>query len=325
MSHLLAEVLEQDGWTVSLVGPDRRPTRWQFRLGASYLASSRLATRAARRLKYDLLITNGFLGVGKSPSAPRVHVFHGSMVGATFATGDSLPQRERLRRVLGAGAVEALSGRGAAAVVCVSESAANDVRRFYHLHCDAVIPNGIDITTFVPRPRAQMRARLGLSDRGRYALFVGRMEPGKGADILTAAASQAGFELLIAGASGSPGARHLGVLTPEALADAYSAADCVLFPSRYEACSYVVLEALACGTPLLTTRVGWMPTFLQAVPEYDVLCVEPTVDDIVDRLKSLHTIDTPNLTSRARAFVLQHNSLERYSQQWRSLIQGLGI
>lgn len=323
MCHLLAEVLERADWTVRLVGPDSKPTKWQSRLGVHYLASSLASTRAARKLKPNLLITNGFLGFGLSWRVPRVHIYHGTMVGATLATGDTLPRRERTKRIIGAGAAEALSGRGAAAVVCVSELAARQARSFYRVKCDAVIPNGIDTTTFGPRTRAQARARLGLSSEERYALFVGRLDPGKGADLLVAATTRAGFRLLIAGNTGAPGAHHLGVLPPQELADAYSAADCALLPSLYEACSYVVLEALACGCPLLTTNVGWMPTLLHSVPAYETLCVAPDVKEIANRLQALPDLETDKLTSEARAFVLENNSLERYSEHWQAVLRDL--
>ncbi len=128
---------------------------------------------------------------------------------------------------------------------------------------------------------------------------------------------------MIAGAEGAPGAHHLGVLDAESLTDAYAAADCVLFPSRYEACSYVVLEALACGVPLLTTEVGWMTTFLEAMPEYKALCVRPTHDDIVARLRQLTDLDTNGLTSKARGHVVKHNSLERYAEHWSDLLSSV--
>ena len=82
----------------------------------------------------------------------------------------------------------------------------------------------------------------------------------------------------------------------------------------------VVLEALACGRPLITTRVGWMNTLLRVVPAYDQLCVDPTVDDIHMRLRSLSDLDTAPLVSAARAFVLEHNSLERWAKQWQQLL-----
>lgn len=108
------------------------------------------------------------------------------------------------------------------------------------------------------------------------------------------------------------------------MADAYAAADCVLFPSRYEACSYVVLEALACGVPLLTTKVGWIPTLLGGVPEYETLCVLPDHGDIVARLRELPHIDTAPLVDAARAWVLRHNSLASYSERWRTLLDQMG-
>ena len=320
MCVLLARVLEQQGWRATIVGPEREVTRWQFRVGVGSLAASRSVSRAALAQHPDLLITNGYLGVGYSGRTPRIHVYHGTMVAAIRAAGADLPRRERIRRTLGAGGAEALSARGARAVVCVSKSAAAEARRFYRVGEQTVIANGVDTTVFSPRPQAEARARLGLPLDGRYALFVGRMDHGKGADLLLEASRSAGYELIVAGRDGSPEAINLGVLTPAALAVAYSAADCVLFPSLYEACSFVVLEALACGVPLLTTRVGWMPTLLQAVPEYEALCVEPKLDHLVDRLRALADLDTIRLTSAARAFVEEHNSLDRYGERWRELL-----
>jgi glycosyltransferase involved in cell wall biosynthesis len=319
MCTLLANVLEQLGLTVTVVGPDRKPALWVSRLGGGFLETSRIATRVARRHNPDLLITNGYLGLGRARGAPRVHVYHGTMVSDTISEGDTIPRRERIRRIAGAGVAEALAGRGAT-VASVSEAAAAEVRRFYGVRTDAVIPNGVDVTVFRPRPRAEARQHIGLPQDGRYCLFVGRMQRRKGADLLVAACREAGYELLIAGASGAAGARHLGVMDPGSLAQAYCAADCVLFPSRYEACSYVVLEALASGVPLLTTRVGWMPTFLRDVPEYEGLCVRPEHDDIVARLRQLGEIEADELTRKARAFVVEHNSLQSYAAHWRKLL-----
>jgi glycosyltransferase involved in cell wall biosynthesis len=320
MCLLLARVLEDRGWRASVVGP-RQPTRWGFRLGLGYPSMSLSAGRAARAERPDVIVSNGYLGAGSTHGIPRVHVYHGTMVGDTRAEAGVLPKRERLRRTVSAGATEALAGASATRLVCVSEAAADEARRYYRARIDTVIPNGIDTEAFAPRDGGAARARLGLSSGGRYALFVGRMDHRKGSDILVRATKRAGYELLIAGASGAPEAHHLGVLDPDELADAYSAADCVVFPSRYEACSLVVLEALACGRPLLTTRVGWMSTFLRAVPGYESLCVEPTVEDVTNRLLALSDLDTDNLVSVARAFVLEHNSLERYAEQWHSLLE----
>lgn len=120
MCVLLAGVLERQGWSTTIVGPEHEVTRWQFRLGAGPLASSRSGGRAARAQHPDLLVTNGYLGVGYSRRTPRIHVYHGTAVGAVLAVGADLPRRERIRHVVGYGSTEALSARGAKAVVCVS-------------------------------------------------------------------------------------------------------------------------------------------------------------------------------------------------------------
>ncbi|MGA2165977.1 MAG: glycosyltransferase family 4 protein [Solirubrobacteraceae bacterium] len=321
MCVLLARVLEQQGWSATIVGPEHEVTRLQFRLGLGPLSTSRSGSRAARAQHPNLIVTNGYLGVGYNRRIPRIHVYHGTAVGAVRAVGADVPQRERIRHVIGYGSTEALSARGARAVVCVADSAATEVRRFYRVNDATVIPNGIDTVTFSPIPRAQARAQLGLSPEGRCALFVGRLDHGKGARLILDASRRAGFELVVAGPNASPDAINLGLLEPSKLTVAYSAADCVLFPSKYEACSYVVLEALACGVPLITTRVGWMPTLLRAVPAYEALCVEPALDELVARLRALEEIDTSQLTSRARAFVREHNSLERYGERWHALLE----
>jgi glycosyltransferase involved in cell wall biosynthesis len=320
----IGAVLELTGWDVSIVGPSRPVSRWEFRLGLGYPAQTWSATATARtKPAPELIVTNGFLGAGAPRRIPRIHLYHGTMVGNTKAQGDTLPLRERLRRTASAGLTEALAGRGAQRIVCVSELVAKEVHRYYRLHADAVIPNSVDTELFAPRDKLEARDRLGLPQTGRYALFVGRLEHGKGSDLVLQGAHRGGYELLIAGATGTPGSRHLGVLEPEVLAHAYAASDCVLLPSRYEGCSLVVLEALASERPLLTTRVGWMSTFLRGVPEYDTLCIEPDVEDIAGHLHALSRERTDPLCSRARAFVLEHNGEELWSRRWQDLISAL--
>lgn len=318
MAQLLQSVLADEQWRVTVLGPEREASRREARLGARYLVESRSAARAAARERCDLLVTNGYLGVGYPRSIPRIHVYHGTMVGNTRAAARSLPRREQLRRIAGAGAAEALSARGAY-VVCVAEKAAAEVRRHYRVRCRAVVPNGVDTEMFAPRPRPAARAALGLEAHGRYALYVGRLDYGKGAELLMPATRAAGMQLVVAGPQGAEGAVNLGVLDPPRLAQAYAAADCVLFPSLYEGCSFVVLEALASGTPLIATRVGWMPTLLRAVPSYEALCVEPDVEDIAARLRALGQL-AGAAPAAAREWVGEHNSLARWGERWREVI-----
>lgn len=318
---LLAGILREEGWRVSIVGPTRQPGRWTFRFGGSPLVwslSTGHAAAAADR-KPDLVVGNGFLGLGAPRGVPRIQVFHGTSVGEVLAARRGLLRRDFLRRLFGYWPLEALTCR-AGALVVVSQSAAQETARYYGRAPMEVIPNGCDTALFCPRDRPQARRELGLDEQSRYALFVGRPEYRKGADLLLESCREAGWELLHAGATPLPGAHHLGLLTPERLADAYAAADCLLFPTRYEACSYVLLEALACGTPAVTTRVGWTRTLLRELPRYEALCVRPTVTDIVARLRWLEGTDTRALMEDVRTFVSTHNDLVGFRANWLALI-----
>jgi len=308
---LLASVFEGRGAEVTIVWPRRQPSQWIYRVGLKPLMLSRQVGADPRLEQADLIVSNGIFGWGFPRSVQRIHVFHGTVA------------RERLRRRWGDGVAETLAG-GHATIVCVSDSTADEVARHYRLRTDAIVPNGIDLSVFAPRPRAQARAELGLPAGERIALFAGRLGPSKGAGIMEPACERAGYRLVIAGPNGTPGALHLGPLTPERLAVAYAAADCVLLPSLYEACSYVVLEALACCVPLLTTRLGYVPALLRAIPEYDALCLRPDEDDLAGRLQHLSQADTSALTARAHEWVVENNGLDRYAAQWDALLDSIG-
>ena len=319
-ADLVAGLLQRQGWRVSTVWPRGTPPRSVFRVGLSPLWLSRDAARAARAAgPAELIVTNGFLGAGFPRSIPRVHLYHGTLVCDSLSIRGSLPKRELLRRLLGGGLTErACAAR--ATVICVSRSAADEVRRFYRVRADAVMPNPVDTTVFRSLPRASARAALGLPEDVRLALFVGRPDERKGVHLLPGAVRRAGYELAVAGPAELPGARSLGVLRPERLALAYNAADCVVAPSSYEACSFVVLEALACGVPLISTRVGWMRDLLRAHPAYEVLCVERDQAQIADRLMRLPTLAAEPLIGEVQAWVAANHNLDAYARRWEQLL-----
>jgi glycosyltransferase involved in cell wall biosynthesis len=317
-SNLLRRTLEAHDWRVEIVTPDVPPPRWARRAGVGSLWSSR---RLMEDLPpADLIISSSGFGLWAPEGLPRIHVFHGTLIEHTIRGDLDLPMRERARRVFGSIVAEGGAGRRATRVA-VSESAAREVKRWFREDVDEVIPNGVDTDVFRPRDRHEARRRFGLDPDGRYALFVGRTEVRKGADLLLPSCAAAGFELIVAGDSRLDGGRELGVLSPEETAWAYAAADCVLFPSRYEACSWVVLEALASGTPLVTTRVGWMETFLRELPDYRVLCVWPDVGDISARLASLPGDDHSALTAAARAWMEENGSYAAFAKRWSALAE----
>jgi glycosyltransferase involved in cell wall biosynthesis len=313
---LLASVLDSAGWTTSLVGPDGAPPRLFARIGLGPSLQAFSATRRARGWRADIVISNGFLG--GPTGGRRVHVYHGTMV-EHVREGATGSRRYRLREAAGGAFAEALCGRGAT-VVAVSRSTAEEVERLYRQRVDAVIPNAVDTDLFSPGDRAAARARLGLDPDGRYALFVGRFEHRKGADLVHEACRRAGFELLVAGPDAPRPAIALGTLSAPELAHAYRAADCVVFPTRYEGFGYVTVEGLACGVPVITTATGWMREFVRERPDYAPFIVQPDVDSLTQALLRLPGVSPDPMLAQARAYIERENSLPVFSRRWLDLI-----
>ncbi len=313
---LLASVLEHAGWATSLVGPGGAPPRALARLGLGPTLQALSATRKARAEHADLVVSNGFLG--GPTGGRRVHVYHGTMV-EHVRKGVTGSRRYRMRELAGGALAESLCARGAT-VVAVSGSTAGEVERLYRQRVDAVIPNAVDTELFSPGDRAAARARLGLATDARYALFAGRFEHRKGADLVPEACRRAGFELLVAGPDAPPPAVKLGTLTPDELRYAYRAADCVAFPTRYESFGYVTVEGLACGVPVITTAVGWTEEFLRRCPGYRHFIVQPDVDSVTDGLRRLGDIDATDVLAQARAFIERENSLPVFGRRWLELL-----
>jgi glycosyltransferase involved in cell wall biosynthesis len=142
-----------------------------------------------------------------------------------------------------------------------------------------VLPNAVDSQTFAPGPRAEARAALGIGPEETRIVTVGHVQPVKGqVDLVAALAlvkARRGLAQLvmigddrydpsytrmvrdrIAEAGLEAEVSLLGSQPPERVATWLRAADLFVLPTHHEGCCNAVLEALACGTPVVTTPVG---------------------------------------------------------------------
>ncbi len=175
--------------------------------------------------------------------------------------------------------------RRAARVIAVSESTRQDVLRWAQVPSERVVtvPNGVD-ARFRPLPSqdvAAWRARKGLPER--FLLYLGTLQPRKNLETLLKAyarwrrqapALAAGIPLILAGAKGwyyehlfqlvdelgLSGAVHFaGYVPAQELPLWYNAATLFLYPSLFEGFGLPVLEAMACGTPVVVADTSSLP------------------------------------------------------------------
>jgi teichuronic acid biosynthesis glycosyltransferase TuaC len=140
----------------------------------------------------------------------------------------------------------------------------------------SVVRNGVDMDQFAPVDPRDARARLGVG-AGPVLASVGNLVPGKGHEIvIDALAMLAGVGLLIVGDGPDRKAleariRQLGLSQRVTLLPArpqaelkwvYGAADAVVLASSREGLPNVLLEAIACGTPAVASRVGGIPEII---------------------------------------------------------------
>lgn len=146
-----------------------------------------------------------------------------------------------------------------------------------------VVPNGVDASRFFPYSRREARRRLGLAADRKIVLSVGGLTAVKGFDLLIHAIKifmdeydEEKLSLIVVGDGGLRGqleqivqaldlgsqVRLVGAVPHDELYLWYNAADILCLASKREGWPNVVLEAMACGTPVVGASVGGIPEII---------------------------------------------------------------
>jgi D-inositol-3-phosphate glycosyltransferase len=236
-------------------------------------------------VEYDLIHSHywlsGRVGVILSQrwKVPHVVTFHTLAKTKLRARAGEIEPQWRI-------SAEKIVSQSADAIVVTTAQEQEDLSRLYGIARSKVhvIPAGVDLELFRPVDKKEARQALGLRE-DKVILYVGRIEPLKGLDVLVGALplleDPENTRLIVVG--GKPGqdaelkrlksfADELGIggkvtftgaVEQDRLPVYYSAADAFVLPSYYESFGLVALEAMACGTPVVVSRVGGLKTFIK--------------------------------------------------------------
>ena len=278
-----------------------------------------LATEKSERRSYDIIHSNYWLSgkVGSILSRrwkiPHVVTFH------TLA-------KTKLRARVGESesdlriSVEQEVMRESTDILVLTRAEKMDLENLYGISPEkvSVISAGVDTDIFYPVPKLEARVGLGLPDK-ETVMYAGRVEPIKGLDILLDSFKilneTRDVHLVVVGGSLSGDreldalrqrSKQLGILekitftgsvNQSELGRYYSAADVFVLPSHYESFGLVALEAMACGTPVVASRVGGIPSFVDN-GETGYLITWRSAEPFADRIEMLlENVDLRNFMS----------------------------
>jgi glycosyltransferase involved in cell wall biosynthesis len=191
-----------------------------------------------------------------------------------------------------------------------------------HLPWVGVVPNGIDVDAYPYR-----------SEKDDFVLFFGRMSPHKGVHVAIRAARDAGRHLVIAGPWTTPdeqayfeaavrpqlgsGVDWVGSTAGEARTDLLAGARCLLFPVVWEEpFGLVMIEAMACGTPVVALRAGAVPEVV-ANGATGIVCAD--TQELTHAIDAATSIDPAQCRAHVRDRFSVAGMVERYEAIYRAL------
>jgi D-inositol-3-phosphate glycosyltransferase len=212
--------------------------------------------------------------------------------------------------------------------------------KFYHAPDGkiGVVPCGVNLDLFQPREKQAARQLLGFDENTPLALYVGRFDPIKGIDRLLKAVARLRrrqrLQLAVIGGDGpetdefqnlqrlahqlgvQDSVTFLGRIEQDKLPPYYCAADALVIPSYYESFGLVGLESLACGTPVVSTRVGAMSAILQNTDAGMLV-------DNADPVPLANSIATVFNRQRAGEFSAARTRAAVYPYGWKNVAAGI--
>ncbi len=214
----------------------------------------------------DIVLANSWNGFAlKRPKSKLVIVEHLCVFDPAFVKYLSIPQAIFHKNLVYR--FERASILAADKVIAVSRYTAEQMQKAFGSVNVDVILNGIDTDFFC----SDSKERSEMAKRPIRLLFVGNLTRRKGVDMLPEIINKLGdgFELTYTVGSRDKdpfkdvsNMRSLGSLDQKQMKDAYCQADLLIFPTRLEGLPLVVMEAMSCGTPVISSNCASLPEMI---------------------------------------------------------------
>lgn len=202
-----------------------------------------------------------------------------------------------------------------------------------------VIPNGVDTKKFKPEKSGYLKNKLGLNENDKIVIYVGRLAKEKSVDFLIKSFAfiknpntyfvivgdgpeRKNLEKLIKKLNLDKKIILLGFVEHAMLSQIYNSADVFVFGSQTETQGLVVMEAMACGLPVITVKDKVFEQFIEN--GVDGFIVEKNNKEFADKLKEILT--DKNLSeqiSKNASIKAQQFSLEEIAKKFESLYNKL--
>ena len=228
-------------------------------------------------------------------------------------------------------------------IIAISQMVKDDIIKHYRVPSEKVtlIYNGVDLVRFHPKNRkyrGEIRKSLGIGEE-LVILFVSNNHRMKGLDCLIRALARIKgegesrpFKLLVLGRGSMTRYLNLGrrmgfeeaILSVQGTPCSeryYGAADLLVHPTFYDACSLAVLEALASGLPIITTKLNGAGGIVTDGKEGFVVDNPRDISTLADRIHQLFDDKAREASSRAARKLAERYPMERNFQEMLKVFQ----